>query len=142
MRGLQILGFAAVLLIGCSQQAQTNSPVSNNGAPQANAILTVRIDRNQVNYYAVASAPTADFRAETVACANQGKEMENERYCYVFPTRKAFDASGVDPRTGEMEEPCWVAFGGSGVGRAGAVAAEIAISPRWEYDSQNRCPPF
>ena len=97
-------------------------------------LLTVQADRNQVNYYAIASSPSADYIAETLECANHGKASNNERYCWLFPTRAAFDASNVDPASGNFSLPCWVAYGGVGVGSDQASANDIVVSTRSSYD--------
>jgi hypothetical protein len=98
-------------------------------------IINSTESQRQIEYEAVASATTADFAAEAVACANTGKSIDNERYCYLYPTLAALK----DKEPGDRVSLCWVARAGSGIGTARATEAKVI--DRSTYDAYE-CPPY
>lgn len=105
----------------------------------ARVVMTVKKDRNQIDRFAIASAPTADFGAEALRCANVGKKKGNERYCYVYPTEDAFRASSVQ-QNGDQDPVCWVAFAGGGIHQAKVTT--VQVTERWSYELEKLCPKY
>jgi hypothetical protein len=125
-----------------STQPSTTTPsttTTNKAVPLV--VLTIDIDRNQVNFYAVASSIDADFVGETVQCSNKGKQLGNERYCWLYPTMEAFEAAEVHPENGEFEKACFVAYGGTGTSLERATRDDIMTPSSYLYDAEG-CPPY
>lgn len=95
-------------------------PAPLGSQPGMRLPYVIQVDRQQVNAYAVASSPQANFEEEAAACAAGIYDALDEllldgfqeSYCWLFRSYAAFDAAGVYGDGGGMTRLCWAATAG------------------------------
>lgn len=137
-----VAALAAVLLVSCGGSSGDTAPTASGTAEPTpvsagwTVVQEARVDRNQVNLYAVASSQDADFVAEARACAQRDKAEDNERYCWLYPTREDFAFADVPEDGSSVGKQCWVAQAGAGVDTAEVTGGQLN-----EYMAPN-CPSY